>query len=85
MFFLLMLLEKHVNNMCFLHANGHISILYVGYRNVLQTGLIVRNFCHLCCRHRCLLLNVFYLWDNCTIGIWDWLKLKIIQCGLKSS
>jgi hypothetical protein len=50
MFFLLMLLKKHVrsicylNNMCFSHAKGHMSILYVGCRKFL-TNRFVGNLC----------------------------------------
>jgi hypothetical protein len=46
--FLLMLLKKHVRSTCylnsiwFLHANGHMSILYVGCKK-FSTNMFVRN------------------------------------------
>jgi hypothetical protein len=49
MIFLLMLLKKYVrstnylNNMCFLHANRHTSILYIGRRK-LHILLILLKF-----------------------------------------
>jgi hypothetical protein len=48
-FFLLILLKKHLrsicylNNMYFLHANEHMSILYVGCRK-FPTNRFVENF-----------------------------------------
>jgi hypothetical protein len=50
-FCLLMLLKKHVknicylNNTCFSHANGHMSILYEGCKK-FPTNWFVRNFSH---------------------------------------
>jgi hypothetical protein len=35
-------------------------------------------------KRKILLKNIKFLWNNCTIGHWGWLKLQIIHCGTKS-
>jgi len=39
------------NSMCFSHANGHMSILYIDYTKFF-TNLFIRNFCPYCINSR---------------------------------